>query len=141
MTYIPTDIRRQVIERAHSCCEYYRLHDDDHYLKHEVDHIISEKHRGTTTIDNLCLSCFDCNRYKGSDVGSVDIETGLFTALFNPRTMRWNEHFQLQGYEILPLTPEGHVTVFLLRFNNDNRTVRRQNLVELDRYPCQQNES
>ena len=136
MTYIPADVRRQVVERAKSCCEYCRLHEKDHYLTHEVDHIISEKHQGVTTIDNLCLRCFDCNRYKGSDVGSVDVDTGLFTALYNPRIMKWEDHFQLQGNQIAPLTAEGRVTVFLLRFNSNDRSIRRQGLIEIGRYPC-----
>lgn len=91
MTYIPVELRRQVIERADRCCEYCLLHEEDNYIKHEVDHVIAEKHRGTTTLDNLCLSCFDCNRYKGSDIGSIDINTDTFTALFNPRTMIWED--------------------------------------------------
>ena len=103
MTYIPAELRRLVIERANNCCEYCRIHTDDHYLPHEIDHAISEKHQGETTADNLCLSCFDCNRYKGSDIGSFDLETGVFAPLFNPRTQSRNDHFQLEGAK--PLFP------------------------------------
>ena len=130
------ELRRVVIDRANSCCEYCLIHHDDHYLSHEIDHILSEKHRGTTIADNLCLSCFDCNRYKGSDVGSFDIETGNFAPLYNPRTQQWNEHFRLDGAVIVPVTPEGRVTVFLLRLNSENRLVRRRALIDLNRYPC-----
>jgi hypothetical protein len=136
MSYVSAALRRLVIERASDCCEYCRIHNDDHYLPHEIDHIVSEKHRGETSADNLCLSCFDCNRYKGSDIGSFDVETGEFTALFNPRTMHWSDHFRLDSGLIVPLTPEGRVTVFLLRLNSDNRLIRRRALIELDRYPC-----
>ena len=53
----------------------------------EVDYIIAEKHRGTTTEDNLCLSCLDCNRAKGSDFAYFDRETAVVALLFNPGVM------------------------------------------------------
>lgn len=136
MSYVPVDLRRLIVDRAQGCCEYCYIHEDDHYLTHEVDHIISIKHRGTTIVDNLCLSCFDCNRYKGSDIGSLDLETDTFTPLFNPRTMQWDTHLQLNNGVIVPLTSEGRVTVFLLRLNSSERLVRRQGLIALGRYPC-----
>lgn len=136
MTYISLELRRQVGERAGKCCEYCLLDEEDNYIAHEVDHILSTKHRGTTTLDNLCLSCFDCNRYKGSDVGSFDTETDTFTPLFNPRTMIWDEHFKVEAGHILPLTPEGRVTGFLLRFNSAERVNQRRMLMREDRYPC-----
>jgi hypothetical protein len=134
MTYIPAKLRRLVTSRANDRCEYCLIRNEDHYLPHEADHILSEKHRGETTAKNLCLSCFDCNRYKGSDVGSFDLETGRFFPLYNPRTMQWSDHFRLDDARIIPLTPEGRITEFLLRLNSPDRIVRRQALVELKRY-------
>lgn len=52
-TYIPADLRRQVIERANGLCEYCLIHEDDTYFGCQVDHIISEKHYGPTEADNL----------------------------------------------------------------------------------------
>ena len=55
-TYIPAAMRREVRERAHSCCEYCLLAEDDAYFPHEADHIISVKHRGLSVLENLaCL--------------------------------------------------------------------------------------
>lgn len=136
MTYISPELRRRVAARANGCCEYCRLHQDDFYLQHEVDHAISEKHRGLTVFENLCFSCFECNRYKGSDVGSIDVETNTFVALYNPRTDRWEDHFLLSGAEIVPKTAVGRVTVFLLRLNSEVRLERRKGLIEMQRYPC-----
>jgi hypothetical protein len=79
-----------------------------------VDHIVAEKHRGTTTEDNLCFSCFDCNRHKGSDIASIDLDTGALTPLFYPRRDRWSEHFRLEGARIVPLTAVGRVTEYVL---------------------------
>lgn len=136
MTNVSAELRQLVVTRANSCCEYCLLHQDDHYLSHEVDHIVALKHRGETTHSNLCLSCIDCNRYKGSDIGSFDLETQTFTGLYNPRTMRWREHFALNDGFIIPLTAEGRITEFLLRLNSDERITRRRGLILLNRYPC-----
>src|SRR5262245_35673880 len=45
---------------------------------------------------NLALACFDCNRYKGSDLASLDPETGSLTPLFNPRLDDWSTHFETE---------------------------------------------
>ncbi|MBN8634059.1 MAG: HNH endonuclease [Anaerolineae bacterium] len=136
MTYISAVLRREVIERASNCCEYCRISRADHVLPFEIDHIISEKHRGKTELDNLCLSCWDCNHAKGSDIASVDSETGKPTFLFHPRLHNWNEHFRLEGVHIIPLTPEGRVTEFLLQLNKVERLQERAMLITLGRYPC-----
>jgi hypothetical protein len=136
MAYISSELRRLVLERANGCCEYCLLSADDSYLPHELDHIISEKHGGSTTAENLCLSCFDCNRFKGSDIGSLDKVTESFRSFFNPRQMLWDDHFTLNGAVIEPLTPEGRVTVTLLRLNSDEQIAKRLELIELGNYPC-----
>jgi 5-methylcytosine-specific restriction endonuclease McrA len=64
--------------RAGHCCEYCLLNQEDIFFAFEVDHIISEKHDGVTIGENFCLSCPDCNLYKGSDIGSIDRETKHF---------------------------------------------------------------
>jgi hypothetical protein len=112
------------------------LHQDDSFYPHEVDHIISMKHRGETITDNLCLSCLECNRHKGSDIASIDLETGHVTLLFNPRRDNWNDHFRLDGAGVIPLTPQGRVTEFLLDMNSPEQLTKRTELIALKRYPC-----
>lgn len=136
MVYISVKLQRLIRNRANNCCEYCRLYEDDSFFSHEIDHIISKKHRGTDDEDNLCLSCFNCNRFKGSDIGSIDVETDKFAYLFNPRTMLWDDHFELDNGSITPLTPIGRVSAFLLRFNSENRIDKRKELIPLKRYPC-----
>jgi hypothetical protein len=72
MTYFPESLRQQVRERAQGNCECCLLHERYALKTHEVDHIRAEKHGGMTELENLCLSCFECNRQKGSDLSSVD---------------------------------------------------------------------
>jgi hypothetical protein len=136
VTYISDVLRQLVIERANGCCEYCRLHRDDNFMSHEVDHIRAEKHRGETISSNLCYSCMDCNRRKGSDFASFDVETDEVALLFNPRHDQWSEHFNLNEAVIQPLTPTGRVTVFLLDMNHPDQVTKRIELIKLNRYPC-----
>jgi hypothetical protein len=135
VTRIPDALRRQVIERAQGCCEYCLLHQDDNLFPHEIDHIVAEKHLGDTVLNNLSLSCLDCNRHKGSDLTSIDFQTGEVVLLFHPRKDIWDEHFRLAGAQIIPLTAKGCVTVFLLDMNSDEQVAKRSDLILLGRYP------
>jgi len=131
----PAELRRQVIERAGSVCEYCLLHQDFAASAHQVDHVISEKHGGSTSLDNLALSCTTCNRRKGSDIGSLDLQTGALTPLFNPRTQTWSDHFAFDGLRIVGLTSEGRATVDLLTLNSPERVVERSEMARAGRYP------
>lgn len=76
MTTPPTaELRRQAVERAGNGCEYRLLAQDLAAATHSVDHVIAEKHRGQTLLDNLALSCTVCNPRKGSDINAIDPET------------------------------------------------------------------
>lgn len=136
MSYISSELRHQVLARANNCCEYCCLSQEDSTFSFQVDHIIAEKHGGTTELNNLSWSCPGCNVFKGSDIGSIDPETGRLTPLFNPRQQKWAEHFRLEGASIEPLTPEGRVTVRLLKFNRIEQIDERRALIVLGRYPC-----
>lgn len=143
-TYIGAALRREVIERAGDCCEYCRTAQADVFFAFEIDHIIAEKHGGATRTDNLCLSCPDCNAWKGSDIASIDWINGeSIVPLFHPRKQSWNVHFELDSTNgrITPLTPEGRVTVFLLHLNDKERLADRKLLIGANRYPCQEKRS
>jgi 5-methylcytosine-specific restriction endonuclease McrA len=89
---IAVRLRRQVAERAQHRCEYCLIHEMDTFFPHEPDHVIAEKHGGPTSSENLAYSCFNCNRFKGSDLASVDPQTGKIVLLFNPREQKWKRH-------------------------------------------------
>jgi len=135
MANISERLRRQVRERAHGSCEYCGISDIFAYLPHEPDHIIAEKHGGATTEDNLSWACFLCNRHKGSDISTLDPESGRLVFLFNPRKQQWKRHFHLNGPRIEPLTASGRATVFLLQLNSQKRLDDRLNLMASGRYP------
>jgi HNH endonuclease len=129
-TYIPMALRKLVAERSGYKCEYCLIPESAVLLSHEVDHIFSEKHGGLTQENNLALSCTSCNKFKGSDVASINLVTDEITPLFHPRRHDWLEHFQPQNAEWLPLTPIGAVTVRLLQFNRPDRVEERKLLIE-----------
>ena len=130
VTYIPQPMRRAVRERAGNRCEYCRIREADTEFGCEVDHIISEKHMGRTELNNLALSCFFCNRNKGSDIGSIrSAEATEIIRFFNPRIDVWSEHFVFDALrQIVPITDIGRVTARILAFNAENRILERQAL-------------
>lgn len=80
---ISSALRKEVRERAKGCCEYCLLPEAQAFFPHEPDHVIATKHGGESTIENLALACFDCNRFKGSDIASIDPFNGKLTQLFD----------------------------------------------------------
>lgn len=135
MSYIPAALRQLVIERADGRCEYCLYPQHASMLAFEMEHIVAEKHGGVTEADNLALACPYCNRAKGADLGSLDLETGELVAFYNPRTQHWRDHFELRGAEIRPLTAQGRVTVLIFQFNHPDRVQERDLLIEAGEYP------
>ncbi len=86
-------------------------------------------------MQNLAWACFDCNRFKGSDIASIDPVTGELVGLFNPRTQRWDDHFAVVGGKVVPRTSAGRVTEQLLKLNLPLRVEVRETLAKTGRYP------
>lgn len=135
MSPLPAAIRTAVVERADFCCEYCLVHEMYAPFIHEVDHVIARKHGGEDVLENLAYACAQCNRFKGSDIASIDPATGLLVTLFNPRTQNLHEHFRLDGFVIDPLTAIGRATVRLRQLNQIDRLLLRQELHSQNRYP------
>ena len=134
-TYIPVALRRRVSARARGFCEYCLVHEEDTYFGCEAEHIISIKHGGSTTDENLALACLPCNRSKGSDVGSFVHDR--FTRFYNPRTDPWFDHFEIapDGVRIVAVSDIGSATVRILGFNLPERLEDRGLLRSIGRYP------
>ncbi len=131
-SYISAVLRQRVRDRAGNRCEYCRIHEKYTLKRHEIDHVYAEKHGGETEAPNLCLSCAACNRYKSSDLCSLDPLSGDVVTLYNPRHDRWTDHFRLEGARIEPTTPQGRVTVRLFHLNDRERLIERERLVRID---------
>lgn len=134
--YIPVELRRLVVERADRLCEYCLIPEAES-LGCQFDHIISLKHGGSTTEDNLAYACVFCNLNKGTDLGSIVWGTGNLVRFFHPRRDFWGDHFRLNEDDgaIEPLTEIGEVTVRILEINSSDRLAERQLLLEAGSYP------
>ncbi|MDY6938415.1 MAG: HNH endonuclease signature motif containing protein [Cyanobacteriota bacterium] len=135
MSYVSATLRRLVTQRAAQQCEYCRFPQAASLFAFEMEHIIAEKHDGITEAENLALSCPCCNRFKGTDLGSIDPQTQQLTPFFNPRLQNWSDHFELEVATIVPLTPEGRVTAKILQFNLPERILEREQLIAVGQYP------
>ena len=134
---ISPEIRQIVASRANFICEYCLIAEEDAYFKHQVEHIISRKHGGSSELENLALACVFCNRYKGSDIASLIPETGELIRFYNPRVDRWREHFRLSAVLIEPLTEISEATIRILQMNHDDQFLERQVLSRHGRYPSE----
>lgn len=114
--YISVDLRRLVYERAQGCCEYCLLLELAGFSVHQYDHIIAQKHGGTTIPKNLALAYPFCNRRKDSDIAAIDSATGKLV--------------QLVDAQIVPLTGIGRATTHLLQFNLPTRIEERALLMK-----------
>jgi hypothetical protein len=126
---------RLIRRRASDCCEYCQMPQTFDRTPFEIDHIISEKHKGATVVGNLCLSCFYCNSFKGSDISGIDEITRKLTPLFDPRRHKWSQHFRWQGPYLVGRTPIGRVTVALLKVNDRFRVELREALMSEGMFP------
>jgi hypothetical protein len=134
---ISSEQRQHLRERAGNCCEYCRVPETGRLNRLHVDHIIAVKHGGTDEDDNLCLACYKCNGYKGSNVAALDPATGEATKLYHPRRQKWNDHFQVNSDATLTgLTPEGRATIAVLRINDKSRVRTRRVALMAGDYPC-----
>lgn len=116
-------------------CEYCLLREEDAFSSHQIDHVVSLKHDGSSDESNLAYACVRCNAWKGTDIAALDAVSGTFVPLFNPRVNKWADHFRIEGLLIEPLTAEGRVAARLLRLNIDQRIVERRLLMAIGRYP------
>ena len=126
--YVSDAFRLFTASRAGHRCEYCRLAEAVAFLRFQIDHIISVKHDGTSELDNLAWSCFLCNLYKGSDIGTILLPSKQFVRLFNPREDIWDEHFELDDGVIYPKTAIGEATIKVLRLNDVERIMERREM-------------
>ncbi len=123
---IGSQTRTQVRERAQNACEYCHLHQDDSPLAVlHVEHIIPRTHGGTDDLDNLALACIDCNLHKGTNLTGIDPQTNEVTQLFHPRRQEWDEHFRLQGVDLVGKTATGRTTIRVLNMNSEDQVALR----------------
>jgi hypothetical protein len=121
---------QQVWERARNRCEYCQVPHPYYRLPFQIDHIIARQHAGPTSLENLALACFHCNRHKGPNIAGQDAESGEIVRLFHPRKDFWRDHFRFVGPELEGLTAIGRVTVQVLAINDSDLVAVRHALIQ-----------
>jgi HNH endonuclease len=129
---ISKTLRQKVAVRANFHCEYCLLDEKVSFYVFHIEHIKSIKHGGTSDFENLGYGCPDCNFAKGSDVGTFDASDENIVRFFNPRKDNWAAHFEIQNGAILGKTPIGEATVKIFKFNEVERLIFRQQLLDLE---------
>lgn len=131
-----TELAAQVRRRAQNRCEYCLIPQAAFRRPFHIEHILAKQHGGLTQFDNLALACWQCNLKKGTNLTSIDPETGEVIRLFHPRTDEWTDHFasgvlesRVGRIQIVGLTPIGRATVRLLDMNEDLRQVLRYEIL------------
>jgi hypothetical protein len=134
--HISEKIRLKVAARAHHQCEYCLIAEMFLATIFHVDHILSVKHGGTNQLENLAYACPHCNQHKGSDIGTfLDAEGEHITRFFNPRKDIWATHFSIEHGLIVSKSPIGEATLRILDFNQIERVILRQALMDAGYYP------
>ena len=121
-------LETEVIRRAGGRCEYCRFPEAASQLPFHIDHIVAEKHHGSTTLGNLCWACFSCNLHKGPNIAGLDPTTGELTRLFHPRSDAWAEHFVWDGVWLRGKTAVGRTTIGVLDINEPDAVAVREAL-------------
>jgi hypothetical protein len=96
-------LEQQVWERARSFCEYCRFSSQYAEAPFQVDHIVAQKHGGESVPENLALSCYNCNSYKGPNIAGIDPVSGKMVRLFNPGVIGG----QTTSFGRVPYLPDG----------------------------------
>ena len=135
--YVPVDLQRAVRARCGNCCAYCHTAEDLTIVIFEFEHILPRALGGETILDNLCLACPTCNRFKADRTSAPDPATGEGVPLFHPQRHRWAEHFAWteDGTRIVALTPTGRATVAALRMNRPQLVRIRRMWVAMGEHP------
>jgi hypothetical protein len=128
------ELLRRVHKRANFLCEYCQTAQRIIGQAMHVDHINPD---GGDLLDNLCLSCANCNMSKARATTAFDPESQQIVPLFNPRNQIWAEHFEwiANGTVLRGLTPTGRATIVRLQINRERMIESRSNWVFYGLHP------
>lgn len=135
--HVPAQLRRAVIARARSLCEYCLSPVSHAVSSFAIEHIIPVDRGGKTTAHNLALSCQGCNSHKYIKTEANDPLTKHPVPLFNPRRQKWLEHFAWnRDFTLMVgLTPTGRATIVALHLNRPGVVNLRRLLYRAGKHP------
>lgn len=135
--YIPVELQRQVRDRFANCCAYCRTAEALTVTTFEFEHITPRSAGGESILENLCLSCPSCNRYKAQRQTATDPLTEAMVSLFHPQLEVWTDHFAWSedAKEIIGLTAIGRATILTLKMNRPQMIRVRRIWVKMREHP------
>lgn len=135
--YIPVGLQRQVRDRFTNCCAYCRTSEALTVTTFEFEHITPRSAGGESILENLCLSCPSCNRYKAQRQTAIDPLTETMVSLFHPQLEAWTDHFAWSedNTEIIGLTAIGRATILALKMNRPQMIRVRRMWVKMGEHP------
>lgn len=122
-----------VRHRAGNRCEYCRIPQEaTPFISFHVEHIVAKQHALEDLNDplGLAFACDRCNAFKGTNLSSIDPESGDKVDLFDPRTDVWEDHFAVVGGHVEGRSPSGRATMRLLNMNAPRRVELRERWLE-----------
>ncbi|MCU0239904.1 MAG: HNH endonuclease [Pyrinomonadaceae bacterium] len=137
MSVISEDLKNKVREIAKNRCGYCLTPQNITAVPLEIEHIFPISKGGNNELENLWLSCRNCNGFKYTKTHAVDYQTNLEVEIFNPRKQNWHEHFEFSQdkTEIIGKTPCGRATVVALNLNFEQAIIARSRWVKVNWYP------
>jgi HNH endonuclease len=119
--YVPAYLKRLVFDRAKGACEYCRSPSKFAVDPFVMEHTHPLSRGGKTISENLALSCHTCNNCKYNKITVIDPITNQIVPIFNPRQMKWSDHFTWtpDTTKMLGLTPTGRATIESLQTNRE----------------------
>lgn len=135
--YVSAELRRRIRAKFRDHCAYCRTPEALTVVIFEFEHILPRSLGGDTSVENLCLSCPTCNRYKSDRTFGVGDKQTRMTALFHPHRDAWNDHFSWSedATELIGLTPSGKATIDTLRMNRPQLIRVRRLWVAMGEHP------
>jgi len=135
--YISVDLQQQIRYRFADSCAYCLTAEALTATTFEFDHILPRSLGGKTVLENLCLACPSCNRYKANYQNVVDPVTNQTINLFHPQIQVWTEHFAWNedASEIIGLTDIGRATIVRLKMNRVPLVRVRKLWIKLGEHP------
>jgi hypothetical protein len=137
MSAVSDEVKNKIRREARNRCGYCLTPQAIISMPLEIEHLHPIAEGGTDDEENLWLACRNCNGFKHAKTRGIDPQTNIETAIFNPRTQVWNEHFEFSGNktEIIGKTACGRVTVMALRLNFAQAVEARKVWISADWYP------
>jgi len=136
-SYVPVELQRRIRELFANSCAYCRTAEALTVTTFEFEHITPRSAGGATVLENLCLSCPSCNRYKAHREKALDPISAEIVPLFHPQLQVWTDHFAWNEYgtEVIGRTPVGRATVTTLKMNRPQVMGVRRMWVEMGEHP------